>query len=311
MAPAEYKYVFGPVPSRRLGRSLGVDLVPYKTCSFDCVYCQVGRTTRLTTEREEFVPLEQVVAEVRRRLAEGVEADYVTLSGSGEPTLYARLGELIDAVKASTDVPVAVLTNGSLLWREEVRRELRRADLVVPSLDAGDPETFQRVNRPHPSISFEQLVDGLVRFREEFAGQLWLEVFMLADVTDEDAARRMAAIVGRIQPDRIQLNTVTRPPADEGTRAMPPDKIKSYAAILGGNVEVVSDFDYRGAELAAGADADAVMNLLRRRPCSVEDVSEGLGLRRLEAEKLLAALQDAGRVTAEPQGGQYYYRPAG
>ena len=170
-------YVFGPVPSRRLGRSLGVDLVPHKTCSYDCIYCQLGATTCKTTERKEWVPLDDVLEQLKAKLS--TAPDYITLSGSGEPTLYSRAEELIDRIKAMTDVPVAVLTNGSLLWQEEVRRQFMKADLVIPSLDAGDEGMFRLVNRPHEDVTFERMLAGLVDFRREFRGAYWLEVFVL------------------------------------------------------------------------------------------------------------------------------------
>lgn len=174
-------YPFGPVPSRRLGRSLGVDLVPFKTCSYDCIYCQLGPTTCKTIERKAWVPLEQVVAELPQRLAS--KPDYITLSGSGEPTLHAQLDELIARIKTLTDIPVAVLTNGSMLWQKDLRRQLLRADLVVPSLDAGDETMFQLVNRPHSQISLDKMLNGLVAFRQEFPGAYWLEVMVVGGYT--------------------------------------------------------------------------------------------------------------------------------
>ena len=162
-------HVFGPVPSRRIGRSLGVDLVPYKTCTYDCIYCQLGGTTNLTLEPKEWVPMDAVLDELKRKLE--TRPDYITLSGSGEPTLYSRLGEIIGRIREITDVPVAVLTNGSLLWKKEVREEVAMADLVLPSLDADNDYNFRFINRPHPDISFDQLIEGLIEFRSEFTGQ--------------------------------------------------------------------------------------------------------------------------------------------
>jgi len=164
--------IFGPVPSRRLGRSLGVDLVLLKTCTYDCIYCQRGRTTCKTMERKEWVPLDGVLEKLKDKLP--TKPDYIILSGSGEPTLYSRIDELIDRIKAMTDVPVTVLTNGSLLWHEDVRRQLMNADLVIPSLDAGDEAMFRLVNRPHEEISFEQMFSGLIDFRRDFRGEYWL-----------------------------------------------------------------------------------------------------------------------------------------
>lgn len=165
-----FKHVFGPVPSRRLGRSLGVDLVPLKVCSYACIYCQLGRTTKKTVERKEWVPTARVLDELKRKLA--TRPDYITFSGSGEPTLHSALGKIIEQIKSMTKTPVAVLTNGSLLWQPEVRTELALADVVMPSLDVGDDLFFQTVNRPHPEITFEKLLSGLEQFRREFSGQI-------------------------------------------------------------------------------------------------------------------------------------------
>ena len=222
------RYIFGPVPSRRLGRSLGVDLVPFKTCTYDCIYCQLGRTTNKTVERREWVPLDDVLAELKDKLA--TSPDYITLSGSGEPTLHSRIGEVIEQIRSLTDVPVAVLTNGSLLWQEDVRRQLVTADLVVPSLDAGNRTVFQVVNRPHPDISFEKLLEGLAAFRNEYGGMYWLEVFVLAGYTAIPAeAQKLAECVRRIAPDRVQLNTVTRPPAEDYAMAVDRQRLEELA----------------------------------------------------------------------------------
>ncbi|MCK4583355.1 radical SAM protein, partial [Candidatus Bathyarchaeota archaeon] len=165
----KHEYIFGPVPSRRLGRSLGVDLVPFKTCTCDCIYCQLGRTTNKTIERKEWVPTDSVIEQFKEKLDSN--PDYITLSGSGEPTLFSQLEELISRIKDITDIPVAVLTNGSLLWLPEVRRTLKPADLVVPSLDAGSNQIFQYVNRPHHDITFSKMLEGLVKFRDEYDGK--------------------------------------------------------------------------------------------------------------------------------------------
>jgi len=193
---------YGPVPSRRLGRSLGLDLVPLKTCSYDCIYCQLGRTTFKTVERRHWLRWEVVLEEVKRSL--DARPDYITFSGSGEPTLHAGLGDLIDRIKSITSISVAVLTNGSLLWRPDVRRDLLMADLVIPSLDAGDDICFQCINRPHESLAFEQVVEGLVAFREEFSGQYWLEVLAVAPWTSGLAQmEKIATLARRIRPVRV------------------------------------------------------------------------------------------------------------
>ena len=210
MSIAGRRHVYGPVPSRRLGRSLGVDLVPFKTCTYDCVYCQLGRTTDLTTGRREYVPVEEILAQLEEKLRTGPTPDYVSLAGSGEPTLHARIGELIAGIKSLTRTPVAVLTNGSLLGVRDVQDALMEADLVLPSLDAGDAELFQLVNRPHENVEFDDMVEGLVAFRERFAKPVWLEVMLLAGITGiRSEVEKIAALTHRIRPDRVQLNSNT------------------------------------------------------------------------------------------------------
>ncbi len=300
-------YIFGPVPSRRLGRSLGVDLVPFKTCTYDCIYCQLGCTTCKTTERKEWVPLEDVVAELEGRLTS--KPDYITLSGSGEPTLFARTGELIARIKDITDIPVAVLTNGSLLWQEEIRDQLAGADLVVPSLDAGDEAVFRAVNRPHEDIAFEKMLDGLVAFRNEFNGEYWLEIMLLAGHTAAGGElERLIGCVNRIKPDRVQLNTVTRPPAESFATAVPRERMEEVAGMFDPPAEVIADFrDIHGlGEFAAGREE--ILNMLRRRPCSLEDICNGLGMHRNEAIKYLQELHTEKIISQSRLGGKLYWK---
>jgi len=282
-------YVFGPVPSRRLGRSLGVDLVPFKTCTYDCIYCQLGRTTCKTVQRKQWVPLDRVLDELEERLSS--RPDYITLSGSGEPTLYSRIGDLIEKVRSMTDIPVAVLTNGSLLWQKEVRRELMDAHLVIPSLDAGNPSMFRAVNRPDPAISFEQMLDGLITFGGDFHGEYWLEVFLLAGHTAiETEVAELAECVRHITPDRVQLNTVTRPPVDEFAVGVAPGRMDELAAVFDPPGEVIADVHgvHGRAEFSAGRED--ILNMLRRRPCSLDEIAEGLGMHRNEAVKFIEDL---------------------
>jgi wyosine [tRNA(Phe)-imidazoG37] synthetase (radical SAM superfamily) len=298
--------VFGPVPSRRLGRSLGVDLVPFKTCSYDCIYCQLGHTTLKTTQRREWVPLDLVLAQVEEKLAS--EPDYITLSGSGEPTLFSRIGELIGRIKGMTHAPVAVLTNGSLLWREAVRDGLQEADLVIPSLDAGNEEMFRYVNRPAPELSFERMMDGLVTFRQEFAAQYWLEVFVLGGVTDVNAeAEAIAAAVERIAPDRVQLNTVTRPPAEDFAYSVPLAELARLAPRIAPNAEVIADYSGVHDRPDFTARGQDVIELLRRRPCTVEDIASGLGMHRNEVVKYVEQFLAEGRLDSRKRRHRTYY----
>lgn len=208
-----FKHLYGPVPSRRLGRSLGLDLVPYKFCSHDCIYCQLGRTTLKTIERKPYIPSESILEEISKKLKEIQKPDFITLSGSGEPTLNSEIGHLIKSIKKITDVPVAVLTNGSLLWMEDVREDLMEADLVIPSLDAGNESSFQYVNRPHDGINFRTMVEGIQRFTAGFKGGIWLEVMILEGLTSSEYEIRMLAELAElIKPRKIRLNTARRPP---------------------------------------------------------------------------------------------------
>lgn len=302
----ETSHAFGPVPSRRLGRSLGVDLVPPKTCSFDCVYCQLGRTTDLTVRRACRAPVDAVLADVAGRL--DAAPDYLTVSGSGEPTLHSSLGEVIRGLQGLSDVPVAVLSNGSLLHLPEVRRDLLAADRVIPSLDVPDEELFRRVNRPHPAVTFDLLVEGLVRFREEYEGMLALEVLLLGGVTDgADVVERLAPLVERIAPDLVQLGTVIRPPAEAGVRAVPADVLRELAALLPGAVDVTLDIAPPPMDASLAAAADDAVELVARRPCTAEDVAAGLGIHPGEALKLLRALGLERRVETRREGERTFY----
>ncbi len=195
--PRQYKYLYGPVPSRRLGRSLGIDIVPLKVCTLDCVYCQLGRSSEKTTRRREYVPIDAVIEELAEKISNGLDADFITIAGSGEPTLNSGLGKLLKAASDITDIPLTVLTNGTLFYREDVRADCAQADVVMPSLDAGDEPTFRKINRPHRDISIEKLVSGLCALREEFAGRIWLEVF-LVDGMNTDTGQ-IAEIKGLIR----------------------------------------------------------------------------------------------------------------
>jgi wyosine [tRNA(Phe)-imidazoG37] synthetase (radical SAM superfamily) len=270
-------HVFGPVPSRRLGRSLGVDVVSFKTCTFDCIYCQLGRTTNKTIERREWVPLEEVVDELRGKLTSG--PDYVTIGGSGEPTLYSRIGELIDRIRSITDIPIAVLTNGSLLWKQDVRNDLRKAHVVIPSLDVGENVLFQAVNRPHPAITFERLLDGLASFRQEFQGQYWLEVLLLAGYTAIEAdVKKIAKRSAEIGPDRVQLNTCVRPPAEEFAYAVDRRRLIELAGFFTPPAEVIADFKPVLSRTTQTVGTGEIFQMLQRRPCTALDIAAGLGM---------------------------------
>lgn len=298
--------IFGPVPSRRLGRSLGVDLVPFKTCTFDCIYCQLGRTTRKVVRRREWVPLQLILHELEQKLDS--RPDYITLSGSGEPTLYGPLDELVAGIRALTDIPIAVLTNGSLLGDEQVQRGLRDVDLVIPSLDAGDDAVFRLVNRPHGSLTFERVLAGLAAFRRAFHNQIWLEVFLLrgyTSLTCEIAEIRRC--IDSIEPDRVQLNTVTRPPCEDYALAVPRWRLEEIAAEFNRPVEVIADYQTDRATAIECVDPEEILQLLRRRPCSLDDIAHGLGLHRNEVLKSVEHLESSGLVARSLLGEKLYF----
>ena len=306
---SDRKYIFGPVPSRRLGRSLGIDLVPFKTCTYDCIYCQLGKTTNKTFERKEWSPFEEIISQLKEKLY--LKPDYITLSGSGEPTLFSRCEELIRRIKEITNIPVAVLTNGSLLWLPEVRKSLLEADLVIPSLDAGSNHLFQYVNRPHPDISFGNMLDGLVRFRDEYKGKYWLEVFLLAGVTTpEMEINRLKTCVNSIQPDKVQVNTVTRPPAENFAEPVQKERLENLAVQLFEHSEVIADYKGIHNKQEFASQREDVLTLLKRRPCSVEDIAAGLGLHRNEALKYIEELFATGKIELRSQNQKLYYTAA-
>ena len=317
------KYLYGPVPSRRLGLSFGVDIVPLKVCTLDCIYCQLGKTARTTIERKDYIPIEPVLVEIKEALAEGLEANYITLAGSGEPTLNSQLGELIDGIKKLTNIPIAILTNGTLLSRADVRADCSKADVVMPSLDAVDEHTFQRINRPDGVISIENLISGLCAFRKEFPGQIWLEVFFVEGInTSSDQIARIKDVIELIHPNKIHLNTAVRPTADPNIVKLSAEKLHDIAEQLGPKCEVVADFspahsykhnqskseDILGLHSAINLKAEALLSMLKRRPCSLNDICTGLGISHNEAQKHIGDLKHQGIIQSDEKDGIVFFK---
>jgi wyosine [tRNA(Phe)-imidazoG37] synthetase (radical SAM superfamily) len=294
----ERRYVYGPVASRRLGFSLGVDVIPFKTCTLDCVYCQLGSTGRTTVRRGRWFPPREVLAQVRQAIDSDRRIDVITFSGSGEPTLCRDLGRLIRGIKKMTRIPVAVLTNATLLTRPEVRRDLLAADIVVPSLDAVPSRVFRLVNRPNAALDNPRIIDGLARFRDEFSGQIRLEIMLVKGVNDSPAdIRALEAAVGRVRPDAIELNTVVRPPAEPGTAPLGPAAMARIQARFGPRAVVVASFAKRGRAVAAGGSLDdAVLATVSRRPQTAADIALALGRPLAEVRKTLTRLVRAHRA---------------
>ena len=305
-----FPHIYGPVPSRRLGRSLGVDLVGFKTCSYDCIYCQLGRTTNLTIDRKEHVPVDDILDELKEKLASEPRFDYVGIAGSGEPTLYSRLGELIVAIKGITDTPVAILTNGSLLWIPGVQEALMEADLILPSLDAGDERLFQSINRPHQDISFDAMVDGIATFTSHFSGEVWLEVFLLGGRSAlPSEATKIAELARYIAPSRVQLNTIHRPPAECFALSISQSLLEKTKKLFTGRVDIISKAERiaRPSSLPTSVQEENCLALISRRPCSAQDVAIGLGIHVNEALKYLEHLTAVGKASIRFSGGLSFY----
>ena len=306
----EKSLIYGPVPSRRLGLSLGIDLVPYKICPFDCIYCQIGRTPRTTVERRAYVPAGEILKQFREKLSAGITADHITLGGSGEPTLNSEIGQVIDGIQQACDIPVAVLTNGATLGNSAVREALLAADVVLPSLDAPDASVFKFVNRPHPDVSFQSTVDGLVAFRKAYSGRIWLEIFFVpGGNTSETQLLGFKKLIERIAPDRVHLNTAVRPPAEAFAGPVPESELVEFAKILGEKAEVIAEFpkEHRrstGREMIG----EEVLGILSRRPCTINDIAAGLNLHPSEIIKYVAEMLREGHVRAFVTGGETYYR---
>ncbi len=306
-----YRYLFGPVRSRRLGTSLGVDLVPLKTCTLSCVYCECGRTTCLTMERREYVPTDRVIAEVDEYLAEDPDLDYVTFAGSGEPTLHSGIGKIISFIKDRYPrYRIAVLTNGTLFTDPDVRAALMRADLIVPSLDAISEEVFRKINCPCPGLTAGDLLEGLKTFAEEFTGEMWLEVFIVRGLNDtEDEILSLKDAIAAIGPDRVQVNTLDRPGAEVWVRPAPPHDLERIASTLGGDTEVIGTV-CTGQVLPprSGEVIDLLLATIRRRPCTLDDLTVLLGLRPAEVSKCLRVLEAEGRVEQAREERGVFYR---
>ncbi len=226
-------YAYGPVPSRRLGRSLGVSPIPHKTCSYNCIYCQLGQTGKLQVKRESFYPKEDILSDIGK-VMNFANADHITFVGDGEPTLCKDLGWLIRSCKNKWQIPVAVITNGSLFFMEDIRQDLKSSDVVLPTLDAGSEEVYRTLNRPHGSIGFEEMLQGQVDFRKEYPGKIWLEVMLVKGVNDSDESLlEIKEAIEQVKPDRIYISVPIRPPAKPGVRPPEPERIIRAHEILG------------------------------------------------------------------------------
>jgi wyosine [tRNA(Phe)-imidazoG37] synthetase (radical SAM superfamily) len=274
------------------------------------VYCEVAQTSFKTLERKEYIPAEEILAELRAYLAsDHVPLDYITFSGSGEPTLNSTLGKLIREMKKMADVPVAVITNGTLLWREDVRADLLAADLVMPSLDAASQKYFVKVNHPAPGLTIEQVVEGQIQFRKEYPGPIWLEILIVKNVNDkEDEYRRLAEAVRKINPDRVQLNTVVRPPGHGRAQPVTRDELEKLATIIGPKAEIIASFNRETNKAYRREIEDELEELLKIRACTLDELVESIGVHRDELLKYIELFREGGRLQEIEFEGQKYFK---
>lgn len=306
-----YKYLFGPVPSRRLGMSLGIDLVPKKVCSLNCVYCEVGKTTKLTVDRMEYVKIDKIIAELKEFMSNNPKIDYITFSGSGEPTLNSKIGEVLSHIKQHyPEVKTAILTSGALLADKQLRTEILASDVILPSLDAASQLVFEKINRPNPNLKIETYIQGLVDMRKEYKGSIWLEVFLLKDYNDSpEELELLKEAILKIKPNMIQLNTLDRPGAVSGLKALTKEELQTVADNWNiPNVEIITSASQRTTLESFSTDIEAtILATIARRPCTLGDLHQILGIHVNEINKYLGTLELNSKIkSVELDRGVFY-----
>lgn len=292
------KYIFGPVPSRRFGLSLGIDIITRgkKYCTLDCTYCQIGRTANLTLKRKKYVAVKPVLDELKKVLESKIKIDSLTFSGSGEPTLNSNIGKMISEIKKLAKIPVVVITNGTMLNRQDVQNDLLKADVVAPSLDT--ILSFNKINRPHKSLNIKKIIDGLVRFRKIYRGVIWLEVMLVKNVNDSES--EIAAIkkaIKKIKPDKIHLNTVVRPPAEIYAKPIEYEKLLKIKKYFGKNCEIISDYAKKITNIIETNVPQRILEMLKRRPMQISDLNKTLGIDAQIIQKELWLLERKKKIT--------------
>lgn len=304
----ETKYTYGPVPSRRLRFSLGIDLIPFKYCSFDCIYCQLGKTTNKTIVRKEYFPTQKILKDVKAIIKKGDNIDYLTFSGSGEPTLHSGIGYLISELKKITKIPVAVLTNSSLLFIPAVQEELSNADVVLPTLCAVSQEIFNKINRPIPDATIEKIIHGLISFRKIYKGKIWLEIMLIKNINDtQQDINRLKEVVKKIAPDKIHLNTAVRPPSEKYALPLSIEELQRVENIFGDNAEIIASFKAKRESAYLIDTEKIILDMMQRRPITLEDICSVTGLHRNEVLKYLDQLHQAKKVKLTEHDNRDYY----
>jgi len=306
-----YKHLFGPVPSRRLGMSLGIDLIPKKVCSLNCVYCEVGKTTKLTVDRMEYVKYSHVIAELKQFMSNNPKIDYITFSGSGEPTLNSRIGDVLNFVKENyPQVKIAVLTNGSLLFDKKLRTELLQADVILPSLDAASQSVFEKIDRPNSNLKIETYIQGLIDLRKEYKGNIWLEILFLKDYNDsKEELDLLKNAILKIKPDSVQLNTLDRPGTVAGLIPLLKSELQEIINYWNlPNVEIIASVQDRTyIDSYCGDIEAAILETIARRPCTLDDLHNFLGIHINEINKYLGPLEASNIIeTVNLERGIFY-----
>jgi wyosine [tRNA(Phe)-imidazoG37] synthetase (radical SAM superfamily) len=299
----KYKHLFGPVPSRRLGISLGVDLVPHKVCSLNCVYCEVGKTTNLTIQRQEYIPLNDILTELKNYLDEKPDLDYITFSGAGEPLLHNGIGKVISFIKDNyPQYKLALLTNSTLLYDKDVRNEILGIDLLLPSLDAVSEKVFKKLNRPNSKLDNNKIIEDLIEFRKSFKGKIWLELFIVPSLNDtQSELELLKKTITDISPDQVQLNTLDRPGTESWIEPITKNRMEEIADFFKPlPVEIIAKFQSRNKIRSYQKDVEQqIIETIKRRPCTDKDLSEMLGIHINEINKYLSELLHEGSVVSQ------------
>ncbi len=308
----DYKHIFGPVPSRRLGVSLGVDLVPHKTCTLNCVYCECGQTDNLTLQRNEYIPFNRIKAELHSYLSQDPALDFITFSGSGEPTLYKGMDKVIGFIRSAyPKYKVALLTNGILLYQPRVSAQVFDLDLVKVSLDAASEKIFSQINRPHKGLKLSEILDGLISFRKKFVKQFWVEVFMVPGLNTSDVElKEIKQVIRKIHPDRIQVNTLDRPGTESWVKPLEKKELMDIATYLY-DAEIIAEFDLENhGQVYIDNLYERLLATIKRRPCTAEDISQLLGVQVKEVHRYLFNLLENGEIAKRemPRGIFYMKR---
>lgn len=317
----KYRHLFGPVISRRLGISLGVDVVPYKYCTMDCVYCEVGKTTNLLNEPEELVNLDEVIAELDQYIADNPKLDYITFSGAGEPLLYSKIGELINYIKTTyPQYKLALITNSSHIMRADLKEELLKLDMIMPSLDSVNQGIFEIINRPHPSIKINDIITNLIEFNKNFKGEMWLEVFFIPDLNDKPSElEAMREAISKINPERVQLNSLDRPGTEPWVVQEDFAKLEEIKSFFEAGlpdtimVEIIKKvnqelYDNNPSSLET---EDKILSTIMRRPCTAQDLSQMLNIHINAINKVLHKLVESKKIEGVHQDRGIFYKTIG